>query len=321
MSTSTGRLAALLVLVLCAAPAPALAVPAAEAVVAGCATSAASAATDAPLTGARTRGPVRDTAPAELGELGEVARTLDRAADADDAAEPEQVTVDVHVHVISTRKHRGPTRLRVRKQITVLSKAYAGGQSAENEASPFTFTLRSFERVRNVTWYSARIGSTADQQMRRRLHRGNRADLNVYVLQPRLPRDQGNQQLLGWSTFPWSGAASQDGISLHQASLPGGKFTGFDLGDTLVHETGHWLGLLHTFSGGCTEENDQVEDTPAQASPSDTCVEGTDTCDLPGLDPVHNFMDYPPDACMFMFTPGQVARMSQAWTSYRAPAT
>ena len=34
---------------------------------------------------------------------------------------------------------------------------------------------------------------------------------------------------------------AQDGVFVSQGSLPGGNLSGFNLGNTAVHEIGHWL--------------------------------------------------------------------------------
>ncbi|KAF4823424.1 Extracellular metalloprotease [Colletotrichum tropicale] len=90
-------------------------------------------------------------------------------------------------------------------------------------------------------------------------------------------------------------------------------------GHIAIHEVGHWFGLYHTFHGRfCDGINDQVADTPAQAGASSGCPVGRDSCpDAPGLDPIHNFMDYSDDTCTTEFTPGQEERMHQQFDVYR----
>ncbi len=60
-----------------------------------------------------------------------------------------------------------------------------------------------------------------------------------------------------------------------------------------------------------------MSDTPAQSSPTDGCPAGRDSCSLPGLDPIHNYMDYSYDTCYTQFSPGQSTRMDQMWAAYR----
>jgi hypothetical protein len=108
-------------------------------------------------------------------------------------------------------------------------------------------------------------------------------------------------------------------------SMPGGvnpddpskpwKYGG---GDTLTHEVGHWLMLEHTFAHGCAANGDWVADTAPEAMPQFDCPIGANTCPAPGVDPIHNFMDYTQDSCMNMFTKGQADRMSDAWLQFRA---
>ena len=100
--------------------------------------------------------------------------------------------------------------------------------------------------------------------------------------------------------------------------MPGGPIENYNEGKTLTHEAGHWFGLAHTFQGGCTPTNDGVNDTPAQSSPTSGCPEGRDSCDLPGLDPIRNYLDYSYDSCYDQFTGGQALRMADMYAAFRA---
>ena len=85
----------------------------------------------------------------------------------------------------------------------------------------------------------------------------------------------------------------------------------YDQGRTASHEVGHYLGLYHTFQGscgvGCSSAGDLICDTPSEASPTYGCPSGKAGCS--SMDPVHNYMDYSDDMCVWEFTEHQARRM------------
>ncbi|WP_020521497.1 zinc metalloprotease [Catelliglobosispora koreensis] len=223
------------------------------------------------------------------------------------------VTIPVVFHIISedgTRANGNIPDSMVNAQMNVLNQAYAGATGGA--ATSFQFSLQSINRVTNPAWYPIIYGSAAEKQMKAALRVGDMGTLNIYT-------GELSDDLLGWATFPKSKLNTTDGVVMLHESAPGGTAAPYDLGDTATHEVGHWLNLYHTFQGGCNGQGDQVSDTPAEASPAFGCPTGRDTCaSKPGLDPIHNFMDYTEDACMYEFTAGQAARMLSAWNAYRA---
>ncbi|XXR77391.1 zinc metalloprotease [Sorangium sp. So ce394] len=217
------------------------------------------------------------------------------------------VQIPVHFHVINKgtgiRNGDVPDSM-INDQIRVLNEAYA--------TTRFSFVLETVDRTTNATWYTMSLGSTAERQAKRALRKGGPDHLNLYTANL-------GGGLLGWATFPsdYSAKPSDDGVVILYSSLPGGSAAPYNEGDTGTHEVGHWLGLYHTFQGGCNKKGDEVDDTPAERSASYGCPMGRDTCGGSGLDPVTNFMDYTDDYCMNSFTAGQASRMSAFWDAYR----
>lgn len=233
-----------------------------------------------------------------------------------DTLSPGSVNVNTYVHVITKDNGVGaPTRNMIVRQMHVLNKAYGGLSSRQDAATPFQFTLKSVDYTANSDWYHWSYPGkdpSDDREAKAALHRGSYRDLNIYVAA------LGNG-LLGYATYP-GGSLVRDGLVILTASMPGGSAAPYNEGDTATHELGHWFGLFHTFQDGCKGPGDRVNDTPAQADGDNIfkCRESLDSCpDKPGLDPVHNFMNYSDDPCMDRFTVGQAQRMSDVWVVYR----
>jgi hypothetical protein len=216
-------------------------------------------------------------------------------------------TVPVYIHVMRDAAGNGDvTDQQIADQISVLNATFGGQESPDAANLGFTFTLAGVDRYNNTQWHQDKQSTVYRKQTRL----GGKNALNIWLV---------DFSYLGIATFPWDYARNPgiDGIRVHYASLPGGSIANYNLGETATHEAGHWFGLYHTFQGGCTTTNDEVADTPAQSSSTSGCPEGRDSCSLPGLDPIHNYMDYSYDSCYTMFTPGQSTRTSQMWAAYR----
>jgi hypothetical protein len=147
------------------------------------------------------------------------------------------------------------------------------------------------------------------------------------------PESSTGSVLFGVSSIPWDARSVSEIDFVRMAAF---AMPPYDPA-TLLHEVGHWFGLLHTFEHECpevTEENlskthhgDYVRDTPIGLSDlnefkeqqcKDISIPDSSKCTLVGKKtpepyPVDNFMSYTPPRCQTHFTAGQGARMHAMW--------
>jgi hypothetical protein len=218
--------------------------------------------------------------------------------------------IKVAFHVIHSGKEGNLTDAQINGQIAELNKAYSGFYGGANTG--YTFVLASVDRTRNTKWFRLTPGSASELEAKQALAIDVPHRLNIYSCKP-------GQNLLGWAYFPSSYPEGdyRHGVVIHYASIPGGALAPYNLGGTADHEVGHYLGLYHTFQGGCSAPGDYVDDTPYEGSATSGCPNNKDTCPSAGVDPIHNYMDYSTDACYTQFTSGQDARMDAIVPAYR----
>jgi Pregnancy-associated plasma protein-A len=134
-----------------------------------------------------------------------------------------------------------------------------------------------------------------------------------------------NPIVLGYSSFPGF-PANVDGVVITYKAF-GNTSGSFNLGRTATHEIGHYLNLFHPFQrddpvvpgcygatdATCGTSGDRVCDTPPTHQANGGCPPLTlNSCTETPTDQHDqwmNFMDYPDDACMYMFTSGQKERV------------
>ncbi len=141
---------------------------------------------------------------------------------------------------------------------------------------------------------------------------------NIFVVG--IPGTTANGGVLGYAYLPFAGTigSSNDGTvcDYHWFGGPGWPNTG---SKTMTHETGHYLGLSHTWqdvwgNGGCAGD-DGIADTPliematSQVNPNFNCFAGYPAGPVScGNEHMYvNYMDYVnDDGCYTSFTQGQV---------------
>ena len=233
--------------------------------------------------------------------------------------------IQVVVHIIQRTDGTGAiSDGLVDSQIQILNEdfqAMAGSNGAPGTNTMFRFRLATVDpsgnpttgitRSTNNTWYNdgGSYWNTLAWDTNRYLNiYTNSAGGNLgYV--PNLPQggiagSNADRVVVLWSSFGLNGPIGPP----------------YNLGRTSTHEVGHYLGLEHTFSGGCAGGNcyqngDLICDTNSESSPNFGCPGNRTTCS--SSDPVDNYMDYSDDICMTKFTVEQTRRMRCTIEFYR----
>jgi hypothetical protein len=236
--------------------------------------------------------------------------------------------IPVVVHVIQAPNGQGfISDAMVQSQIDVLNedfRAIAGSLGAPGEDTRVEFYLADVDPNGNPTngitrhvskqWfqdkgsYAASIGWDTNRY------------LNIYT-----NTAGGN---LGYAYLPQSGSVgtSYDGVRILWSAFGRNAPIGYpyDLGRTATHEVGHYLGLYHTFQGGCASaascntNGDLICDTNPESQPNSyPCT--ASSCG--SSDPTRNYMDYSYDLCMTNFTVEQTRRMRCTLENWRVDLT
>ena len=276
--------------------------------------------------------------------------------------------IPVVVHVIHRPQDANPGTVsnvsdeRIAQQIAILNQDYRnfGGSNFSSDAvdTQIQFELAKKDPDGNCTDGINRIASmlsvdhlwqnvTEDSALKALIHWPNDRYLNLYVIH----NTDASDAAFGYATFPWDIGTSRldsiDGVVIVYDAFGLSNNGDVALGRTGTHEVGHWLGLLHTFQGSCTNnncltDNDKVCDTPplltstplslACSATPNTCA--TDDDDITAQNPfrpavnggdgdqfdmIENYMDYSSDSCMNRFTAGQLVRMETYLNGARAP--
>lgn len=259
-------------------------------------------------------------------------------------ASADEYEIPVVVHVLYRTSAENISDAQIQSQIDVLNEDYNKGSLWQNTVADFigivgdakiTFTLATTDPQGNST-----TGITRKQTTKLGFdYTSNEAKkTNLGGVNPWNPEQYLNlwcvnditfqgikNAVLGYAQFPGLDA-STDGVVIRYEVFGriGNLIPGYDEGRTATHEIGHWLGLKHLWGldgqDGCNaNDDDDVSDTPLQGASTAGCPLNQTSCG--SKDNIQNFMDYSDDACMTMFTQGQVEKMHYTLNNIRTNFT
>ena len=244
------------------------------------------------------------------------------------------VTIPVVVHVVYNTTTENISDAQILTQIDVLNKDFAKmNADAANTPSIFTasntdiqFCMASVDPTGAATngitrTATATTAFSTNDAMKNNATGGKTAwdaskYLNLWVCDI-------SGGILGYAQFP-GGSAATDGVVIDYQYFGtiGTSTAPYNLGRTATHEVGHWLNLRHIW-GDATCGTDQVTDTPTHNTANYGCptYPHLSTCTGTPVEMTMNYMDYTDDACMYMFSAGQTARMQALFATGGAKAS
>ncbi|WP_405198978.1 zinc metalloprotease [Christiangramia sp. LLG6405-1] len=224
------------------------------------------------------------------------------------------VDIPVVVHVIYSNSQENISDAQINSQISVLNDDFrASNNDAGNVPSEFAGLVADSE----ISFTLAGVNRYSDSRSE-----WGTSDAMKYAYPPTSPSNTLNiwicnigGGILGYAQFP-GGPASTDGvvISPQYFGTTGYVAAPFNKGRTATHEVGHYLNLRHIWGDGRCRQDDFVADTPSSDGPNYSCP-SYPTVNCRSTDMTMNYMDYTNDACMYMFSEGQKARMRTVFAS------
>ncbi len=240
--------------------------------------------------------------------------TLSRTVIQNEYWPAQTYTIPIVFHIIHKADGIGNiSDQRIYDQIDILNEDYRAISGTLGELgfdTKIQFQLAGITRTANNQWHQDK----QEYQYKQVLGWDQARYLNVYV------NTAGGY--LGYSTLPQEDAGNvYDGVVVLYEVVGGRDVAGaapYDQGRTLVHEVGHYLGLLHTFEGyACYTgyyAGDLIADTHSENDEHYGCTQ-TYSCGTP--DDIQNYMNYTDDTCMEEFTSEQANRLICSLVNYR----
>ncbi|HRI59988.1 MAG TPA: M43 family zinc metalloprotease, partial [Saprospiraceae bacterium] len=255
-------------------------------------------------------------------------KALESSAQQQKGALPSYV-IPVVVHIVHQNGAENISDAQVLQGIQHLNAAFANSgyyDNGDGAATPFSFCLARRKPDGTATGGINRVVSpltemtveTQDIDLKNLVRWDPTQYVNIWVVKEISSVSVGSG-VAGYAYLPSAHGQDFDGIVM-EANWFGSSPANTTV---LIHEMGHYLGLYHTFEGGCAnndcvQDGDRVCDTPPDQSTAWTpcgTIQNTCTTDANSgfatdqNDMTINYMDYATSSCYNAFTVGQSDRM------------